>query len=631
MSSLLGRAGARLAVPVTAAALCLTLAAPALADWEEPVATASPVNQSSARNATESDLATVGGVPYVAWNEDTTEGAAGSSSTIRVARLSADGTAWEKVANAGTHPISRLSSTSSDNPSIAEVDGRPWVAWEEGITATNSEIRVARLDSAGTAWVRTPDSLRPVNHLRTDPGGRASYPTIVGDGGTRPYVSFFEADPGTGSLFFEGSEPAKIWVMRLSADGTTWEEVGGGHVNPLAGFDAAFPRMTLVDGVPWLTYFQVELVGGNPTVGIRVSRLGDGGTWEQVGDPVLSGGPGTVENPDIAAVAGRPFVAAPTTLSDPSPRVRVFALDGAGTGWTDLGAASPSDKSAGDVSLADIGGQPWVSWHQQGGASDVGVAALREGAWEPIATPYRHGTAGGQIQQGPELADVNGFPWFSFTEGDGQSPGGPGVEPCCAQVRVARLEPEFSSPASQPTDDSATLLASMTGYGLPFPVGFQYGPDGTFSAVSDVAASTGSLFFRIVHGLTPSTIYGYRPVALAGTPLPEVTGASSYFVTDPAEEADPLVMAIVRAPDRVRRGQEVRLGFITTEAGQAVLRVRRDGELVGTVSASVEAGLRTIRWRASVPPGRYRLVLRLVSDSGQRAMDAVPLGVAPAR
>lgn len=631
MSSLLGRAGARLAVPVTAAALALTLGAPALADWEEPVGTASPINQSSAKNATESDLTTVGGVPYVVWNEDTTEGSAGSSSTIRVARLSDDGSTWAKVANAGTHPISRLSSTSSENPSIAEVDGRPWVAWEEGLTATNSEIRVARLDSAGTAWVRTPDSLRPVNHLRTDPGGRASHPTIVGDGGTRPYVSFFEADPGAGSLFFDGSEPAKIWVMRLSADGTAWEEVGGGPVNPLADFDAAFPRMTLVEGVPWLTYFQVELVGGNPTIGVRVSKLGDGGTWEQVGDPVLSGGPGTVENPDIAAVAGRPFVAAPTTLGDPTLRVRVFALDEAGTGWTDLGAASPSGKTAEDVSLADIGGQPWVSWHQQGGTSEVGVAALRDDVWQPIAAPYHHGSADEQVRQGPELADVNGFPWFSFTEGDGQTQGGPGAEPCCSQVRVARLEPEFSSPTSQPTDDSATLLASVTSYGLPFPVGFQYGPGGNFTEVSDVSASTQSLFFRIIHGLTPSTIYGYRPIALAGTSQPEVTGAASYFVTDPAEAADPLVMAIVRSPDRVRRGQEVRLGFVTTEAGQAVLRVRRDGELVGTVSASVGAGLRTIRWRASVPTGRYRLVLRLVSDSGQRAMDAVPVRVVPAR
>ena len=170
------RALARL-LPVAALAV-VALPAAAHADWQEPVGGASPVNQLGTRNATSSDLTTVGGVPYVAWNEDTTAGG-GSSSTIRVARLSSDGTTWEKVANAGTNPISRLSSTSSEHPSIADVGGSPWVAWDEGLSQNNSEIRVARLNPAGTAWQRIPDTLRPVNHLRTDPGGLAQYPTIV--------------------------------------------------------------------------------------------------------------------------------------------------------------------------------------------------------------------------------------------------------------------------------------------------------------------------------------------------------------------------------------------------------------------------------------------------------------------
>ena len=134
---------------------------------------------------------------------------------------------------------------------------------------------MARLNPAGTAWQRVPDTLRPVNHLRTDPGGEAQYPTIVGDGGSRPYVLFFETDPGSGSLFFGANQdPAKIYVMRLNAAGTGWDEVGGGPANAMTSTDAAYPRMTLVNGVPWVTYFQVALVDNAPEIQVRVATLG---------------------------------------------------------------------------------------------------------------------------------------------------------------------------------------------------------------------------------------------------------------------------------------------------------------------------------------------------------------------
>lgn len=609
----------RLTVPLLAGAAALALAAPSYADWREPVAGASPINQVAAKDATNTDLTTVGGVPYVVWNEDTTEGSAGSSSTIRVARLSADGQAWDKVANAGTHPISMLGSTSSEHPSIADVGGTPWVAWDEGYTADNSEIRVARLDDAGTAWVRTPDTLRPVNHLRTDPGGMAQYPTIVGDStGSRPYVSFYEADPGSGSLFFNGSEPAKIWVMRLSADGTTWEEVGGGPVNPLPDFDAAFPRMTVVDGVPWVTYFQVELVGGSPTIGVRVSRLGAGGTWEQVGDPVLSGGPGAVDDPDIASVGGRPYVAAPATMGDPQARIHVFGLDDAGTGWTDLGAASPSGVPAANASITAVGGQPWVAWRQRGGASAVGVAAWRDGAWEPVGTPYS-AASGADIGYGPALTDVGGFPWYSFSQSDGTTPGGSSSEPCCGQVRVARIEPDFSATSAQPGADRATLLTHVEDYGLPFRFGFRYRPDGGTTRTTTPETAGSSVFYQSVSRLAPSSVYSFHPYAVDGSTAPS-TGEESYFVTN---APDDLVMAIVRYPRRLARGQEARVRFITTEAGTASLEVRHDGAVVDRSAKAVTAGLRRMTWASHGPLGRYTMVLHFRSDSGQRALDRV--------
>lgn len=629
------RAVVRLVLPVLVLGLAGGVAPAALADWQEPVPGASPINQSSARNATSSDMVTIDGVPYVVWNEDTTEGTAGRSSTIRVARLADDGVTWEKVGNAGTHPISRLSSTSSENPSIADVGGVPWVAWEEGLTASNQEIRVARLNAAGTGWERIPDTLRPVNHLRDNPGGMGMSPTIVSDGGARPYVSFFEVDPGEGSLFFEGGAPAKVWVMRLSADGTTWEEVGGGHVNPLAEFDAAFPAMTLVDGVPWVTYFQVEVVNGAPSIGVRVSRLGEDGAWEQVADPVLSGGPGAIEAPDIAEVDGVPYVAMPATMGGPQTRVRVFSLDEATEEWSSVGTASPEGPQARDVSVEDVGGLPWVAWAQRSGESTVGAAVLREGGWEQVGSIYP--TAGGDVRYGPSLADVNGFPWFSFSENDGQSPGGEGVESCCGQVRVARLEPEFGDSSSQPTDDSATLLTSVEDFGLPFPVGFEYGEEGSLDQTSPLApAGQSSLLFRVVTGLWPSTLYEFRPVASAGTPQPLVRGGSSYFVTDPDRgDDDTPVLAITRIRDRVPQGELQRVKFFSTDAGTVRMRiVDQDGDLVAERQRPVEPAVDVMRWRARTDGGpaalgRYVVKLRLLTDDGARTGDRDRFRVVP--
>ena len=629
MTHHLGRGVVRLAAPAVAALLAVASAAPALADWKDPVVGASPLNHTATKNVTTSDLTTIDGVPYVAWNEDTTSGG-GSSSTIRVARLAADGTSWQEVAGGGLNPISRLSSTSSENPSIAAVGGRPWVAWEEGLTASNSEIRVARLNAAGTAWEEVPDALRPVNHLRESPGGQAGTPTLLSDGGSRPYVSFSENDPGSGSMFFGSDrDPAKVWVMRLDEAGTGWEQVGDGPVNPLPGLDAAFPRMTLVDGVPWVTYFQLLSVdGGSPVIGVLVSRLGQDGSWEQVGDPVVAGSPGGFDDPTIATVGGRPYVAMSAQEADPNPRIRVYSLDDAGTAWTAVGTASPADANAASPSLADIGGEPWVSWRQRsGGVSGVGTAALRDGAWQSIGTPHRFGSSG-DVRDGPVLADVNGIPWYSYAEWDGTSPGGPGVEACCQQLRVSRLEPVLSGPVGQPTSDRATLLTSVEDYGLPFGVGFQYGPDDSLGTMTTLTDPLRSLFFQVVGGLTPSTVYGYRPVAVAGTPAPLVTGPRSYFVTNPAEEPARLVVAVVRAPELVRRHQVARVRFLTTQPGVATLQARQGDRPVGRpMTMDADAGTATFRWPATVQPGRYRLVVRVRSNGGQAAHDSIDVRV----
>jgi hypothetical protein len=583
------------------------------------------VNQLATRNATNTDLTTVGGVPYVVWNEDTTAGG-GSSSTIRVARLSANGTTWEKVGNAGTNPISRLSSTSSEHPSIADVGGTPWVAWDEGLTQNNSEIRVARLNAAGTAWQRIPDTLRPVDHLRSDPGGLAQYPTIVGDGGSRPFVSFFESDPGSGSLFFGANQdPAKVYVMRLNAAGTGWDEVGGGPVNALTDTDAAYPRMTLVDGIPWVTYFQVVIVNNAPEIQLRVATLDAGGVWKQVGGVVLSGAPnGSIDFPDIASVGGRPYLAVPARLNESANRVRVFHLDEAGTGWVGDGTASPANLSVEGVSLSDVGGVPWVAWRKHFGGDAVGVARWTNGAWQQAATPYNHG--GGNISFGPALANVNGIPWFSYTEGDGQVAGGQQSQGCCSQVRIARLEPTFSDPSSQPYDTHATLLTRVETYGLPYRIGFEYGVGDAFDfSTAATPAGTQSLFYQFLTGLKPSTLFNFRAYATAGTAQPRVRGDGAYFVTDAAsgDPTEPLIVALLDGRDKVRRQHAAKVRFLSTEAGTARLRIWQDGDVVVERDIPAVRGVNVLTWqtRRGTSLGSYRVSVKVTSAGGDTGRD----------
>ena len=646
-------------------AVVLVASAPgvAAADWTQPVPGASPINHAAAKNATEVALTTVAGVPHVTWNEDVTE----NSSQIRVARLKADGTAWEKVGNTGPNPISYLDSTSSDKPSITSEGTVPWVAWKEGYGPNNSEIRVARLNGAGTAWQRVPDVLRPVNHLRADPGGMADHPTIVGSGG-RPFVSFFESDPGSGSLFFgSAQDPAKIWVMRLNAAGTAWEEVGGGPANAFPT-DAAFPRMALLNGVPWVVFFQVNTSNGF-ALEIRVARLAaDSGSWEQVGGPLVStSSPDSLGPPDIAVVGGRPMVAFPDRMGTSGHRVRVLQLDAAGTGWEAVGGApvtSGSDHE--NLSLADVGGKPWVAYRDSGqGGRVIRVARFDGTAWSAAGTtPSVVGSGGSEVP--PDLASVNGFPWVAFAQFDNTTQGQPGVEPCCVQTRVSRLEPAFGALFTQSTFTATAFATPVDAFGLPYPVGFDYGPGTTLgSSTAPAAPGTDGFATGKATGLEPDRLHSVRPFALAGTPAPRVLGSPTLFLSGgappagsaetPATAAAPpapavpvtgggasvgedarsvrqrLLVAVLAERLRSVRGSRLRIPFLVSEDATATVQIMKGRTVVATVSRAVLAGRRAVVWSGSATAGRpvgrglHSVVLTVRDEAGRTASDRVPL------
>ena len=287
------------------------------AGWEE-VGTgrnaASPINWNASRNAVEVAIIGLNGVPYVAWTE-----ADGTNTEMRAARLNADGSGWEPVGATANQasPINRSPGRDARNPSLASIQGVPTVAWSEE-DGTNTEIRVAQLNAQGTDWVGVGERLRPGSPINQRLNRNAVHPSLAEIDG-RPYVAWLEAQDGGAqvrvarlSTAGDGWEkvgqlrapnrpinagdgaatapalanvagaPWVAWsqddgrnrevrVARLNSAGTGWGEVVGGAnpINVAVGRDASPPTLAAVEGVPYVGWAESD--GQNQEA--RVARL----------------------------------------------------------------------------------------------------------------------------------------------------------------------------------------------------------------------------------------------------------------------------------------------------------------------------------------------------------------------
>ena len=212
--------------------------------------------------------------------------------------------------------------------------------------------------------------------------------------------------------------------------------------------------------------------------------------------------------------------------------LRVSRLNAAGTAWQQVvGGASPinhaDDQDAGPPSLTAIGGVPYVAWNEDDGTnSELRVSRLNTAAtaWQQLvggASPVNHAAEQGAGES--SLTAVAGVPYVAWHEFDGSN----------TEVRVSRLEPEFTSQTAVASATGATLRADVHTYGIPYPIGFHYGPALASETAAD-AAPAGSDHVTItsqVAGLRPSTSHPFRPFATAGVPAPRVLGAIGAFTT----------------------------------------------------------------------------------------------------
>jgi hypothetical protein len=256
---------------------------------------AKPINESASRDAFAPSLASVGGVPFVAWRE-----LDGTNSEIRVARLNGGGTGWDKVGQtlSPASPINQLASADAFEPSLTAVGSVPHVAWRE-FDGGNFEIRVARLNGAGTGWDKVGQSLNPSSPVNQSGGGDAREPSLTAIGGV-PFVGWREAPIG-------GTFQTR--VARLNGADTGWDKVAGGlsPINKSSDGQATDPSLIGIAGVPYVSWSEAS-----PSEdALWVARLNSGGSaWEMVPDSVspVASDVGLAD-PSLIAPDGIPWVA----------------------------------------------------------------------------------------------------------------------------------------------------------------------------------------------------------------------------------------------------------------------------------------------------------------------------------
>ena len=397
-------------VPLVALALAAPAhAAPAWIDiGQQPVA---PKADQSGHTASGPSLATLGGAPYVAWNQYT------GSSTIRVGRHAGppyDTSPWEHLP---TSPDSQLSG-GSGLPRMAVVNGGLEVAWPE-VDFTFQQIRVARYNSSNQTWSYLggggPGTASPLN---VDPNRNAFSPSIASVGGVT-HVAWNE-QPNV------CCPSPEIHVKKFN--GSAWVSVGS---DPIVGLGARV-SLASVGGVPYIAYEDNDTPPGQG-VEVTVKRYDSGtNTWIKVGsgsDPISTYsnpifGPPELR-PSLTAVGSTPYVAwTQVTGSGTVRQVRVKRFNG--TSWEQPVAATATlnHEAAKEASLPSIhavgGTTAHVAWLENDGTNrEVRARRLNGSAWEEL------GDGISPINQGPstdahtvDMGSVGSVPVVAWDEGD---------------------------------------------------------------------------------------------------------------------------------------------------------------------------------------------------------------------
>jgi hypothetical protein len=256
---------------------------------------------------------------------------------VYVARYAGAST-WTPVAASLNHNETQ----SASSPTIANVGGSPWVAWQEAADG----VWVARLDGGNVSYVGAAipgaanPSLTSVNGVAylayttpgpSNPSGRVHVATFENGG-------WYDV-PGLGASGFSPTITnvgGVIWVAWLQGDANghaqlyTARYVGNGHwiASPSLNIDgnesASSPQIASVGDVPWIVWSESSrpYANGGILEHVFVKQF-SGSTWDQVGGVVNVDPNQSAYAGGIADVAGTAYVAMTQSQTDGGTAVRV--------------------------------------------------------------------------------------------------------------------------------------------------------------------------------------------------------------------------------------------------------------------------------------------------------------------
>jgi hypothetical protein len=279
------------------------------------------------------------------------------------------------------------------------------------------------------------------------------------------------------------------------------------------------PSIADVGGVPYVAW--QELISGTSQI---VVKHFDGSTWTQVASSLNFDATRNAERPSIASVASTAYVAWDES-SGTTNQLYVKRFDG--IAWMMVGGGSlnfDATRYSYSANMASIGGTPLVGWQEHNGtASQIRVRRFNGSNWTLVGGSLNLDPAKGAFFFDPSITDIGGVPYVTFQENDVGN----------FQIRVERLEPDVLSESATPTPTGATLSAQLNDYGVPLPVGFEFGPSSAFGGQTALQSTAGdgvSTVTQTIAGLTPATTYLYRAFGSDGV-RETSRGATQSFMT----------------------------------------------------------------------------------------------------
>jgi hypothetical protein len=304
-----------------------------------------------------------------------------------VSRLNAAGTAWEEIGDDAS-PINHAPDQSAAKPSLTAVRGRPYVAWTEGDGTTN-QLRVGRLNAAGTDWEEVVGGASPINRTADQP---AFHPSLSAVGGV-PYVAWFEPDADGYEIEASRLEPdflsqVSLATARRALVLTRVRTYGVAY--PIAfeyGRDGSFGRRTR----------PTRTAHGNDTdTAYRVIRRLTPETsylWRAIG---LDGWRTTATGPTGTFTTKQAFVPTPPRLLVAVLRVNMRALAGRGVTVRYLATRAADvrlDVRRGGKLLATVPGRARAGRNRIGWDGRIGGRRPRQGRYTLVV---RAASADGQ-------------------------------------------------------------------------------------------------------------------------------------------------------------------------------------------------------------------------------------------